>query len=223
MNKTELAAYFDHTLLKPTATLGQIEALCDEAVTHSFKGVCVNSNWLPTVVKRVSGTVVLPVAVVGFPLGAMSREALVQETKYCVDVGAKEVDMVINVGRFLDGDEEWTRSNIGAVVEAASSKAIVKVILETGYLTPEQIANATKISVAAGADFVKTSTGFGPRGASCDDVKVMRQTLESLGVIDKVGIKASGGIRDLAFTTDLIRAGATRIGASASVAIVGEL
>jgi len=221
LSRRELAQYFDHTALKPDVTTSQIEQLCREAMEHQFFGVCVNSCHIAKVAELLSGTEVVPLSVVGFPLGAMNTESKQFETSWSIDNGALEIDTVVNLGAYFDHNESLVRQDIAAVVKAADDIP-VKVILETSFLNSEQIAELSKWSCLEGAKFVKTSTGFGARGASVQDIKCMREALESINYQDKVGIKASGGIRDLKSTLALIEAGATRIGASASVDILKE-
>ncbi|MHA1771337.1 MAG: deoxyribose-phosphate aldolase [Candidatus Thorarchaeota archaeon] len=211
---TKLAQMIDHTELKPDATEERIRSLCSEAVAHKFGTVCVNSHNVPIAANALKGTMVKVCSVVGFPLGAMITDAKVCETRAAIKNGAAEIDMVMNIGAFKSGNFDTVQSDIAAVVEGASGHT-VKVILETGYLTPDEIVHACKICEAAGAHFVKTSTGFGPRGASVDDVKIMHDT-----VGDRLGIKAAGGIRTFEDALAMINAGATRIGASKGVQIL---
>jgi deoxyribose-phosphate aldolase len=220
VDQHRFAKYFDHTLLKPDATAAMIEKTCAEAAEHQFFSVCINSHWLPLAKARLAGSKVKPICVIGFPLGACATAAKVYETKWCVDSGAEEIDMVLNVGAFKSGEERTAAVDIEAVVKAAAGKA-VKVILETGLLTRNEIVVASRLSAEAGAAFVKTSTGFGPRGASVEDIAAMREGIAAAGRLE-VAIKASGGIRDLPTTMAMIEAGATRIGASASVAILQD-
>jgi deoxyribose-phosphate aldolase len=220
MDLKSLVQFFDHTILKPESTQSQVEKIADEARECSFRTVCINSHWLPFVAKALQGSAAKPIAVVGFPLGACVTAAKAYETKWCIDHGAAEIDMVLNIGAFKDKQYDLVKNDISTVVKAADRRP-VKVILETCYLQPDEIALATKLSAEAGAAFVKTSTGFGSRGASVDDIKTMKEALLS-GGFKNVEIKASGGIRDLAGTMAMIEAGATRIGASASVAILQE-
>ena len=212
-----VASYIDHTALKSTTTPAQIDTLCEEALTHGFAAVCVNGDFVRQVAARLQGSQVKTCAVVGFPLGCGASSAKAAETRQCVADGAQEIDMVINVGRLQAGQTEEVQRDIACVVEAAGSAAHVKVIIECCLLTDEQNVQACKLAVAAGAHYVKTSTGFSSGGATVDDVRLMRAS-----VPDSVGVKAAGGIRDLATARAMIEAGATRIGASAGVAIVGE-
>lgn len=211
-----LSTYIDHTLLKPTATEAEIFTLCEEARQFDFYAVCVNSCYLPEAKKALKDSEVKLAAVIGFPLGAMATEAKVKETVYCIAQGADEIDMVINLG--------WLRSGMHTeiVQEIKQIKAVVgqgtlKVILETCYLSEEEIRLACDLSLQGGADFVKTSTGFGQGGATLKAVRIMK---ESVG--DKAGIKASGGIRDRKTAMEYIAAGATRIGTSSGVKMMTE-
>ncbi|NSL50281.1 deoxyribose-phosphate aldolase [Calidifontibacillus erzurumensis] len=210
-----LAKMIDHTALKPETTKEQIVKLCNEAKEYGFFSVCVNPMWVQEASNLLNGTDVKVCTVIGFPLGANTPETKAFETKNAIDKGATEVDMVINIGALKDKNDDLVEQDIRAVVEAAHGKALVKVIIETCLLTEEEKVRACKLAVKAGADFVKTSTGFSSLGATVEDVKLMRET-----VGEQVGVKASGGIRDREFALQLIEAGATRIGASASVAIV---
>ena len=211
-----LNTYFDHTLLKPEATNEQIDALCKEARQYDFYSVCVNTCYVSRCYDALRDTDVKVAAVVGFPLGACTTQSKVFETKEAFMDGASEVDMVLNVGKFRSGDNDYIRDDIRAVAEAAHSfGGIVKVILETCLLSDEEIVEACKLSMEAGADFVKTSTGFSTGGATAEDVALMKKT-----VGDHLQVKASGGIRDYDQCMKMIEAGADRIGASASVKIM---
>lgn len=210
-----LNQYIDHTLLKPEATREQIEQLCQEAREHEFAAVCVNPIWVGLCSQRLAGTGVQVATVVGFPLGANATEVKAFETRQAVAQGATEIDMVLNIGALKSQDLEWVKRDVAAVVEAAKDKAIVKVILETGLLTEEEIVQASKLSVEAGAHFVKTSTGVGPGGATVTHIQLMRRT-----VGPDIGVKASGGVRDYETALAMVEAGATRIGASAGISIV---
>ena len=213
-----LNKYFDHTLLKPEATPEQIDALCREAISADFYSVCVNSCYVPQVSKALSGSDVKTCSVVGFPLGACSTEVKSFETKYACENGASEVDMVINVGMLKSMNYEFVQNDIAEVVKAAHSfDALVKVIIETFLLSDDEIVKACELAEAAGADFVKTSTGFNSGGAKVSDVRLMKKT-----VGDRLRVKASGGIRDLKTVEAMIEAGADRIGASAGVKIMEE-
>jgi deoxyribose-phosphate aldolase len=214
----DIASLIDHTLLRPDATREEIGKLCREAVQHKFASVCVNSFWAPLAASEVAGSPVKVCAVVGFPLGANLTEAKVAETEAALRAGAREIDMVQNIGALKSGDEKTVQADIQAVVGAAhGAGAIVKVILETALLSDDQKTKACLLAKSAGADFVKTSTGFGPAGATEHDVALMRRM-----VGPDMGVKASGGIRTLADAKKMIAAGANRIGASASVKIVQD-
>lgn len=209
-----LAPFIDHTLLKPNATDDQVEKLCKEAMKYKFASVCVNSAYVPLASKLLQGSGVKVCTVVGFPLGAMSSESKACETREAISKGADEIDMVINVGKLKSGDYAYVCEDIKSVVRAAQGRC-VKVILETSSLTDDEKVAGCILAKAAGADYVKTSTGFGSGGATVEDVALMRKTVGS-----KMGVKASGGIRSAESAREMIKAGATRIGASASVAIV---
>lgn len=208
--------YFDHTLLKPEASTEQIDRLCAEAAKYDFYSVCVNSCYVAHCMEKLRGTDVKIAAVVGFPLGACTSRTKAFETEEACMDGASEIDMVLNVGVFKDGDYDYIRDDIYAVVEAAAKyNAIVKVILETCLLSPAEIEEACKLAKEAGAHFVKTSTGFNIGGATVTDVALMKKTVGAA-----LEVKASGGIRDYDTAMAMIEAGADRIGASASVAIM---
>lgn len=210
-----LAKYIDHTLLKPEATIEQIKQLVDEAKEYEFASVCVNPSWVSFCYNELKDTSVKVCTVIGFPLGATSTAAKVAETKQAIEDGATEVDMVINVGLLKSKQFDAVEEDIRAVVETAKEKALTKVIIETSLLTNEEKVKACKLAEVAGADFVKTSTGFSNGGATVEDVKLMRDS-----VSDQVEVKASGGIRNLETMEEMIKAGATRIGASAGVSII---
>jgi deoxyribose-phosphate aldolase len=211
-----IAALIDHTILKPEATRSDVIKICREAREYRFASVCVNPYWVPLVKAELSGSPVKVCTVVGFPLGATSTEAKVAETAAALRAGAQEIDMVINVGALRSGDTDAVKSDIQAVVRVAhEAGAIVKVILETALLDDTQKTVASKICKSAGADFVKTSTGFSTAGATAHDIALMRAA-----VGPNIGVKASGGIRTLQDVQAMTAAGATRIGASASVKIV---
>lgn len=214
--KAEIAAAIDHTLLKATATSEQIKMLCAEAKEYGFKSVCVNPYWVPLCARELAGSNVLIATVVGFPLGANSTAIKVEEARRAVAEGALEIDMVINIGKAKEGDWDAIRNEIAAVVQA-SKPAIVKTIIETCYLTQDEKIAACRAAVAAGAAFVKTSTGFGTGGATVEDVRLMKET-----VGDAAQVKASGGIKTYEDAIAMLEAGATRIGASAGVAIMKE-
>jgi deoxyribose-phosphate aldolase len=204
----------DHTLLKPNATTGQIDELCNEARDHDFYSVCVNPLWVERCVDNLSGSDVYVCTVIDFPLGTALTQTKIDETDNALDHGAEELDMVMNVGKFLDGELDNVENDIGAVVKAARGRT-VKVIIEICYLDDEGVASACRAAERAGAHFVKTSTGFGPSGATVEAVKLMRAT-----VGDRLGVKAAGGIRDYETAMSMIEAGANRIGASAGIEIV---
>jgi deoxyribose-phosphate aldolase len=212
----DIAGLIDHTLLRPDATRDDIVKLCREARKYNFASVCINPYWVPVAAAELAGSPVKVCTVVGFPLGATSTEAKVAETEAALRVGAQEIDMVQNVGALRSGEHDAVKADIAAVVEAAHrAGAIVKVILETALLDDNQKVMASMLAKMAKADFVKTSTGFGPSGATAHDVELMR-----LAVGPEMGVKASGGIRTLDDLKKMAAAGATRIGASASVKIV---
>jgi deoxyribose-phosphate aldolase len=216
MLNSEIARLIDHTLLKPDATADQIVKLCAEARAHGFASVCVNPYWVPVAVGELAGSVVKTCTVVGFPLGANTTPTKVYEAGAAVRSGALEIDMVINIGALKSGDLGAVLSDIrGVVGESHSAGALVKVILETCLLTNEQKITACRLAVEAGADYVKTSTGFSTGGATVGDVALMRNTVGAL-----TGVKASGGIRSLSDLRKMVDAGATRIGTSSGVAIV---
>lgn len=210
----ELASKIDHTLLAPDASRGELEKVCREAMEYSFCTVCVNSSNIPYVASLLQGSSVKPIAVIGFPLGAATTQAKVFETKEAVNAGAKEIDMVINIGALKSKDYLTVCDDIRAVVEAARPYK-VKVILETSKLTHEERIIACALSKTARAAFVKTSTGFGGGGATVEDIKLMRQI-----VGEDMEVKASGGVRTKQDAVNMINAGADRIGASSSIAIV---
>lgn len=208
--------YIDHTLLKPEATSQDILTLCSEAREHHFYSVCVNSSYVETAAKALSGSDVRICSVVGFPLGAMSLNAKAFETDEACRLGATEIDMVIPVGALKEGRDQDVLNDIAAVVSVASDyDAIVKVILETCLLTKDEIRRACELACEAGAAFVKTSTGFSTGGATAEDVAFMKEV-----VAGRAQVKASGGIRSLETALKMIQAGADRLGTSASVAIV---
>lgn len=209
-----LAKYIDHTILKADATREQVEKLCDEAAEHGFASVCVNSCWVPLSAERLAGTGVSVCTVIGFPLGAMSTAGKAAEAAAAVADGADELDMVINVGWLVAGEDDLVRDDIAAVVAAAKGRC-VKVIIETCLLDDGQKARACELSVEAGATFVKTSTGFSTGGATEHDVALMAKT-----VAGRCKVKASGGIHTAAEAQALIDAGADRIGTSSGIAIV---
>jgi deoxyribose-phosphate aldolase len=206
--------YIDHTLLKPEATTAQVLLLCEEAKKHRFFGVCVNSRFVPVVAKELKDSAVAPVAVVGFPLGAMATSPKAFEAEWCVRQGAKEIDMVISLGALKEKNHNYVREDIRAIVSAAQG-ALVKVIIETSLLQEEEKRWACSLAVEGGAHFVKTSTGFNGGGATVEDIQLMRSV-----VGPRIGVKASGGIKTLAQAEALIAAGATRLGTSSGVALI---
>lgn len=216
-----IAEYIDHTLLKPEAKLDAIKRICDEAKEHHFKSVCVNSCHCRFVSQELAGSGVNTCCVVGFPLGAMATEAKAFEAAYCVESGANEVDMVINIGAAKDGDWDFVENDIRAVVNVAhdgvkGKTALVKVIIEACLLTDFEKVHACEAAMRAGADYVKTSTGFSTGGATPEDVALMRRT-----VGDKLGVKASGGVRTPEDAEAMINAGASRLGTSNGVKLLG--
>ncbi|AMD81248.1 deoxyribose-phosphate aldolase [Mycoplasmopsis canis UFG4] len=204
----------DHTYLKPEATEKDIDKLIDEAKKYGFKTVCVNSSWVKYASEKLKGSDVEITSVVGFPLGAMITQAKAHETKLAIDHGANEIDMVINIGRFKQGDYEYVLNDIKKVKEACGSH-VLKVIIETALLSTDEIKKATEIVMKSGAEFIKTSTGFSFRGANLDDVKTMKSVCG-----DTLLIKAAGGISNMDDLKAMYEAGATRFGTSRSVAIV---
>jgi len=210
-----LAEMIDHTLLRADATKNEIMKLTDEARKYKFASVCVNPTWVEYAAQQLTGTTVKVCTVIGFPLGAATSETKAFETKDAIAKGAAEVDMVINIGALRDGNNELVEKDIKAVVDAAKDKALVKVIIETCLLTEEEKVRVCNLAVKAGADFVKTSTGFSTGGATVEDVALMRKT-----VGNQVGVKASGGVRSLNDMKKVVDAGATRIGASSGVKIM---
>jgi deoxyribose-phosphate aldolase len=211
-----IAQLIDHTILKPEATRDDVLRICGEAKKYSFASVCINPYWVSTVAAELAGSPVKVCTVVGFPLGANTTETKRAETLTALRSGAQEIDMVINVGALRSGDYDTVKMDIRAVVEVShQAGAIVKVILETALLDDNQKAVASTLAKLAGADFVKTSTGFGPGGATAHDIALMRSVVGS-----EMGVKASGGIRTLDDVKTMAEAGASRIGASASVKII---
>lgn len=213
----EINKYIDHTLLKATATETDIKTLCSEAREYDFYSVCVNSTYVPIAKKELSGSNVKVCSVVGFPLGAMSTKAKIFEAKQAIEEGASEIDMVINLGALQSKNFDLVQQEIRGIKEAVGSH-VLKVIIETCYLTREEMAIASKLSVKANADFVKTSTGFGTGGAKKDHVQIMKEAVEN-----KAKIKASGGIRNLDTALRFIELGVERIGTSSGISIVNEL
>ncbi len=213
---TPLNKYIDHTLLKADGTSSQVTQICKEALEYDFASVCVNTCHVPLVAAQLKGSDVKTCCVVGFPLGAMSTESKAMEAQLAVKAGAQEVDMVINVGALKEGNDALVEADIAAVV-AASAPAIVKVIIETCLLTDDEKVRVCQMAQKANAHFVKTSTGFSTGGATAEDIALMRKT-----VGPTMGVKASGGIRDLAGAKKMIEAGASRLGASAGIQIIKE-
>lgn len=212
----QLNKYFDHTLLKPEATEMQIRTLCQEARQYNFYSVCVNSCYVALAKELLEGCSVKVAAVVGFPLGACTTATKTFETIDACKAGAEEIDMVINIGKLKSGDLDYVKQDIASVVDGAVKQgAIVKVILETCLLTKEEIVLVCNLAKDAGAHFVKTSTGFSTGGATVEDVELMKKT-----VGDSMQVKASGGIRDYDTVMAMVKAGADRIGASASVEVM---
>jgi deoxyribose-phosphate aldolase len=214
MKQDDVAKYIDHTVLAANATRDKIETICKEADKYKFASVCVNSCWVPLCVKLLEKSEVKVCTVVGFPLGAMSTESKALEAKTAVKAGAEEVDMVINIGYLKNHDDDLVQDDIAKVKEACG-KALLKVIIETCLLTEEEKVRACRLAKASGADYVKTSTGFSTGGATVEDIKLMRKA-----VGPDLGVKASGGVRTYADALAMIEAGATRVGASSSIAIV---
>lgn len=217
MTRRELASMIDHSLLRPNATREQLRKLCEEAMAHGFKAVCVNPVHVADAAQMLKGKEVLVCSVVGFPFGTHSPKTKAFETQEAIRLGAREIDMVIRVGALKEGRDQEVVEDIRAVVQAAEGYP-VKVILETCYLTVEEKIRGCRISVEAGASFVKTSTGFAEEGAKVEDVRLMREIVGK-----EFGVKAAGGIRTLADAVKMIEAGANRLGTSGSVAMIKEL
>ncbi len=216
-----MAQKIDLAVLKPDATREDVLSGCEQAKIWNVKSLVVLPCWLELVVRELEGSSVLPSTVIAFPFGAETTEVKVETARWAVQIGAAELDMVMVIGRFKSGDYDYVRYDIEAVVEAAKvtrSDAIVKVIIEMGYLTDEEKRKAAQIVEAAGADFVKTSTGFGPSGATVEDVRLLKQS-----VSEKVKVKAAGGIRTWQQAKVLLEAGADRLGTSSAKAILSEL
>ena len=209
-----LNRYIDHTLLRADTTAKDIERLCKEAIENELFAVCVSGCWVQHAWNHLGDSNVSIATVVGFPSGATDSDAKRYETEVAIDNGAHEIDLMMNIGKFLDGDHQAISREIRDVVDAADDRR-VKIIIETGYFNDEQIATACKIAIQAEAHFVKTSSGFGPGGATIEHVKLMRETVGQF-----CGVKASGGIRDTETAKAMITAGATRIGSSSGVSIV---
>ncbi len=215
MNKQTLAGMIDHTVLKPATSVEEVRKVCKEAIENGFFSVCINPCNIELGAELLKDSEVKVCTVIGFPLGANTSEVKAFETKDAIAKGADEVDMVINIGRLKDKDFDYVLKDIKAVVEAADGKALTKVILENCLLTDEEKIKACELCKEAGADYVKTSTGFSTGGATPEDIKLMRDT-----VGPKMGVKASGAVRSFDDAEKVISNGATRIGASSSVAII---
>lgn len=216
MTTSQLAKYLDHTNLKPDATEASIRETCEEAIKYNTASVCINSHWIPLAAELLKDTTVNPITVVGFPLGATNTETKVYEAITAIDDGAEEIDMVLNVGELIGGNLAYLTADIQAVAEAVHAKnKMLKVIFETSLLNDEQIVDACHASENAGADYVKTSTGFSTEGATLHNVELMRKTVGS-----KLGVKASGGIHSREEAMAMIEAGASRLGVSATVKIL---
>lgn len=213
----KLNKYIDHTLLKTDATKEQMDVLLEEAIEYDFMSVCVNPTWVEYASEKLKDSDVVVCTVIGFPLGANTSAVKAYESSTAIDEGAKEIDMVINIGAAKSGNWDLVASDIKAVVDVADEDAIVKVIIETSLLTDEEKIKASQLAKEAGADFVKTSTGFSTGGATIEDVRIMR---EAVG--PEMGVKASGGVSNREEALAMIEAGATRIGASKGIAIVSE-
>ena len=213
----EINKYIDHTLLKATTTKDEIIKLCNEAKEYNFYAVCVNSGIVKFAADQLKGTDIKVASVVGFPLGAMSDKAKIFEAKKAIEDGASEIDMVINIGALKDKDYDYVKNEIKGIKEAIGSN-VLKVIIETCYLTEEEKIKACELSLESNADFVKTSTGFGTGGATYEDVALMKKI-----VGDKAEVKANGGVRDLATAKKYIELGATRLGTSSGIEILKGL
>ena len=216
LEEPPLNRYIEHTLLRADATARDIEKLCTEAIENELFAVCINGCWVQNAWNHLEDSNVSIATVVGFPSGATDPDAKRYETEVAVDNGAHEIDLMMNIGKFLDGDHQYISREIRDVIDAADDRR-VKIIIETGYLNNDQIATACKIAIQAEAHFVKTSSGFGPGAATVEHVKLMRKTVGQF-----CGVKASGGIRDTETAKALIAAGATRIGTSCGVSIVND-
>lgn len=214
VERPDLAAMIDHTILKPETRIKDVERVCNEAKAYGFASVCVNPTHVQLAARLLRGTGVKVCTVIGFPLGANTPVVKAIEVRDAINNGAQEVDMVINIGALKDGNYDLVRQDIQAVVEAAKGLALVKVIIETSALTDQEKIKACLLAKEAGADFVKTSTGFGRGGATVEDVALMRKT-----VGPEMGVKASTGIKDRAFTEALVNAGANRFGTSSGIVI----
>jgi deoxyribose-phosphate aldolase len=217
MNGPQLNRLIDHTLLRPEATPDDVRRLCEEAKRFSFFSVCVNTHFVPLAAQCTAGSGIAVCSISGFPLGAVDTAVKAFEARRAVERGASEIDMVMNIGALKAGDRGTVQGDIAAVVEACGDGAIVKVIIEAALLSDAEITDACRLSVDAGAAFVKSSTGFGPPGADPRMIRIMR---EAVG--PSIGVKASAGIRTAAFALELVVAGASRIGTSAGVQIMSE-
>lgn len=217
--KSQIAASIDHTILKPDAIPADITKLCEEAKQYNFASCCVNPTFVAQAKELLQNSSVKVCTVIGFPLGANSSEIKYKETEIAIQDGAEEIDMVINIGRFIAGDIEYTRNEIKTIADIChKNNAILKVIVETCLLNSEQKAEITKIVESAGADFIKTSTGFSTAGAKVEDIKIFKANIKN-----NLKIKASGGIRDLAFAIELLDAGAERLGTSSGIKLVESI
>ncbi|WBX75890.1 deoxyribose-phosphate aldolase [Tenacibaculum ovolyticum] len=210
----QISKYIDHTLLKATATKKDIIKLCREALDYNFYAVCVNGAYVALAKQELINSDVKIAAVIGFPLGAMTTEAKVFEAKNSIENGASEIDMVINVGKLLDGESDYVENEIRLIKEAIGNN-VLKVIFENCYLSKEQIKKVSKLAVNAGADFIKTSTGFGTGGATLEDLLIMKETIKG-----KALIKAAGGVRDKETAEKYIKMGVARLGTSSGVSLV---
>ena len=215
MNKQQLAGMIDHTILKANASEAEVRKVCEEALEYGFASVCINPANISLASEMLKGSKVKVCTVIGFPLGANTSAVKAFETDDAIKNGAQEVDMVINIGKLKDKDYEYVKNDIKAVVDASKGRALSKVIIETCLLTDEEKVKACELAKEAGADYVKTSTGFSTGGATPEDIKLMRET-----VGPEMGVKASGGVRTYEDAMAVLENGATRIGASASIAIV---
>jgi deoxyribose-phosphate aldolase len=216
LTTAQLAKYLDHTNLKPDATEASIRQTCEEAIKYNTASVCINSHWIPLAAELLKDTTVNPITVVGFPLGATNTETKVYEAITAIDDGAEEIDMVLNVGELIGDNLDYVTADIQAVAEAVHAKnKMLKVIFETSFLNDDQIVKACHASENAGADYVKTSTGFSSEGATLHNVELMRKTVGS-----KLGVKASGGIHSREEALAMIDAGASRLGVSATTKIL---
>ncbi|UJF14714.1 deoxyribose-phosphate aldolase [Jeotgalibaca sp. MA1X17-3] len=216
-NIENLNKYIDHTILKPDAIEEEIRNLCEEAAQYNFMSVCIQPYWVKKAKAFLDGTDVKVCTVIGFPHGANTAEVKAYEAKQAVQNGATEVDMVINIGALKDGDYTYVQNEIAGVVKAIEGQAILKVIIETSLLTDQEKEKVCQLADAAGANFVKTSTGFSTGGATLSDVRLMRKTVQ-----ESVEVKASGGVRSYKDALDFIEAGATRLGTSSGKKIVDE-